>query len=241
MVISSASLPSAITADGSGRFSPAQHSGSLNLVMHLGSLPGVAQVLGGSDLNMQEVIQGGTVYVKLPAALAGKIPGGKPWLKLDLDKLAQSSGLSGVASLLSNPTSGNPAQMLQYLRASSGGVSKTGEQMLGGRHTTEYRARVDLDKYPDLLPAAERPAARRAIAQLQALTKLHSFPVTVWIDDRHLVRQMQLAFDEQLPTSGQALKLQMTVRLPQYGPQPAPTLPPASQVTDLASLIPSHP
>jgi hypothetical protein len=237
MVLGSSALPAPITASGSGSFTPTRRTGSLNLVMHLGSVPGVTQALGGPDLNLQEVLNGSTFYIRVPPALARKLPGGKPWLEVNLQQLAGATGMPGLGTLLSNPTTGNPAQMLQYLRATSGSVTKVGSATIGGVQTTEYRATIDLDKYPNLLPPDKRGAARQAITQLESQTHLKTFPAQVWIDKQHLVRQMQLAFTEQLPSGAQQLHLQMTLRFLQYGPQPAPVLPATSQVTNLAALL----
>jgi hypothetical protein len=43
---------------------------------------------------------------------------------------------------------------------------------------------------------------------------------------------MEMSFDETV--SGQSLAANMRIDIPEYGPQPPPTLPPASQVAALA-------
>ena len=202
MQISSPSLPQPITGRGTGAFSPAARLGQLNFTMQLP--PSVGAALGSSAFGFQEVLDGQTIYLKLPAAVTAKLPGGKPWLKVDLAKLGQAAGLSGLGSLLNNPTSSNPAQLLQYLRATSGGVTKVGTAQIQGVNTTQYRASIQLDKYPNLLPPAKRAAARQAIQQLESMTKLSSIPMNVWIDSQHLVRQLSAGFAEQLPTGGVA-------------------------------------
>lgn len=234
MQITSPALPQAITGRGTGAFSPAARLGRLSFTMQLPQ--GTGAVFGSSGFGIEEVLAGQTVYLKLPAAITGRFPGHKPWLKIDLAQVGRAAGLSGLGSLLTNPTSGDPAQLLQYLRATSGGVTRVGTAQIQGISTTQYRATVELDRYPGLVAPARRAAARQAIGQLEAMTKLRSIPMNVWIDQQHLVRQLSMGFTEQLPT-GAALQLSMTMQLSHYGPQPAPTLPPADQVSDLSASI----
>jgi hypothetical protein len=234
MQISSPSLPQAITGHGTGAFSPAARLGQLAFTMQLPKGAGAA--FGSAGFGFEEVVDGQTVYLKMPAVVTAKLPSHKPWLKVDLAQVGKAAGLSGLGSLLNNPTSGNPAQLLQYLRATSGGVTKVGTTQIHGINTTQYRASIQLDKYPNLVAPAKRAAARQAVQQLKAMTKLSSIPMNVWIDNQHLVRQLSMGFTEQLPTGG-SLQIAMTMQLSHYGPQPAPTLPPADQVGDLAGLL----
>ena len=204
--------------------------------MDFGSGSGLSQELGSNTLDMQEIIDGTIVYVKLPPALMSKLPGGKEWLSLDLSKLGSAAGVPGLGSLFSNPTSSNPAEMLQYLRAVSGGVTKVGTATVNGYQTTEYKATIDFAKYPSIVPAAQRAAARQAIASLEKLAKVQDFPVEVWIDNNNLVRRMQFAFNETVASAG-ALQTDMTMNMTGYGTQPAPSIPAAGDVMSLNSLL----
>lgn len=235
---SSSALPAPITATGTGRFDRPARSGSIRFNMDLSSIPQASAALGGGQLQLQEILSGTTIYIKLPGALAGRIPGasGKPWFKLDLVKAGAASGIPGIGSLLNNPTSTDPSQLLQYLRATSGSVTSLGTTQVNGITTTGYRAEVNLDKVPDALPAADQAQAKQAIAGIEKSTGLHQIPVEVWIDGQNLVRRMQVSFNASLPT-GQNLDIRINADILHYGPQPPPVLPPADQVTDLTSLI----
>ncbi len=237
MTMAMSQLPKPIRVTGTGSFTPAKRQGSMTLNFDASSIPSFGQALGGSNLAFEELIDGTTFYMKFPASLASKIPGGKTWMKFDLVKLGKSGGIPGISSLLNNPTSGNPAQLLQYLRASSGGVTKVGTAQIDGVSTTEYKGTVQLDKYPSLLPSSQQTQAKQAIDQLESLTKIKSIPVTVWVDDQHLVRQMAMSFTETLPNSGQSVSLQMQMRISDYGPQPTPAYPSADQVLDASALL----
>jgi hypothetical protein len=224
-------LPAPIVGNGSGTFNLAGHSGSVTFTMDLGGIPQVTQLLGSSKLQIQEIVNGATLYLKLPPTLA-RNPSlhGKPWLKIDLARAARAAGIPGLSSLLSNPSSSDPSQFLRYLRATSGGVTKVGTQSVDGFQTTEYRAQINLDRVPDAAPAADRAQIRQTIAALERVAHIHAMPVKVWIDGHHLVRRMELSFAETV--SGQSLNAAIRIDIPQYGPQPAPQLPPASQVAD---------
>lgn len=233
--LSSPALPMAVTAAGAGSFDPPDRAGSLALGINLGSSPLVVQALGGSTLRIEELLDGSTVYMKLPPAVAGMVPGGKPWLKIDLADVAAAAGMPGLSSLASNPVSTDPGQFLEYLRAVSGHVADLGAQEIDGIPTTHYRTEIDLGRVPDTVPPASRSAAQQAVSALESLTHLTNVPVDVWIDDQHLVRRIRLSFGATLP-SGVATNQSLTIDITEYGPQPKPHFPPAGQVTDLSTL-----
>jgi hypothetical protein len=232
MQLTSPALPSGITGTGSGAFDLKGHGGTFNLNMNLGNDPQVTQALGGSTLQVQEVIKAPIIYMKLPAALSSRLPGGgKPWLKLDLSK---ASGLPGVSSLAGNPASSDPSQLLQFLRGVGGGVKKVGSEQVNGVQTTRYHAEISLDKVAQSLPESSRKAAEQSIKSLEKLTNLKGLPVDVWVDSGNLVRRMRMSFDES--PSGQTIHAVITMDFSDYGPQPPPSIPPADQVSDISSL-----
>jgi hypothetical protein len=233
MTIGSSALPSAISSRGSGSFDARDHEGSLSVAADLGGKWQIASVLGASTLRLQERIAGPVVYLELPPALADKLPGAKPWIEVNLAKAAAAAGVPGLSSLAQNPMYSDPSQMLEYLRGASGKLTDLGNEAVDGFQTTHYRAQIDLDRVPNLVPASARSAARKSIAALEGLTNLHQLPVDVWVDRKQLVRREQLSVS--VSTGGQQLRMRMTADIPQYGPQPAPALPAASQVTDLSA------
>lgn len=232
MQVGAAALPAPITATGSGAFDTVGRTGSFNLAMDFGSIPRVAQALGSSTLQLEEITHGLDVYVKVPPALAGSMGlHGKQWAKINLASAAQSAGIPGLSSLTSNPASSNPSQFLRYLRATSGGVTKVRTESVDGFETSHYRAQIQLDRVPDTFSPASRSQARQTISALEQVGHIHVLPVNVWIDGQHLVRRMAFTINETV--SGQSLSLALRIDIPEYGPQPAPQLPPASQVADV--------
>lgn len=235
--MSSPALPAPIDATGGGAFDEANRSGSFDIAMDFSSIPQVAQALGSSTLRIQEIVEGLTVYVKLPPALAHSTAlHGKPWIKIDLARAAQGLGIPGLSSLASNPASSDPSQYLRYLRAAGAHVTEVGTQTIDGRATTGYRAQIQLDRVANTLPAADRAQAHQAIVGIEQMTHLHLLPVTVWIDGQHLVRRIALSFNESV--SGQPLTAAIQIDFPQYGPQQPPQPPPPSQVADLTGQLP---
>ncbi len=232
MQLTSSALPNPILMTGEGAFRIPDHTGSFVLAMHLPNLPQIVQALGSDTLQISELLDGTKVYIRLPQATLGRSAAARrPWLKIDLAQAASAAGVPGLSALVNNPTSSDPSQYLRYLRASGGAVTKVGTDTVNGVPSTHYRARINLARVPDAFPAAARDQVRQAVAALERIAHIQILPVNVWIDDHQLVRRMQISFQETVV--GQSFGVAMRLGIPQYGPQPALVLPPASQVTDI--------
>jgi len=232
-------LAQPLTITGAGSFDARDRAGSLAMSIPLSSLagqPGVAQALGKGPLTIDVVFDHLTIYIRLPAAMASRIPGGKPWLELNLVKLGAAAGLPGISALANNPAAGNPSQMLSYLRAESGSITKLGTEQVDGVQTVHYRATIDLDKVAGTVPSSSRAAVQQTVATLKQLLGSSSLPVDVWVDGASLVRRMRMVLNEH-PPGVPVVHVAMQLGFSFYGPQPRPTLPPPSQVTDLGSLV----
>lgn len=227
----STALGGDITGTGTGSFNLLKHAGRMSL--HL-TLPGSLSSAG--TLTAQEILAGQTVYVKLPTQVSAQLPGGRPWIEINLAQVGRAAGIQNLTSLFGGSGSTNPSDFLQYLRtASSGGVKKLGTGSVDGHSATHYRATIDLTKASAAAPAAERASMRQAVATLQKLTGLHAIPVDVWVDSQHLVRRLTMAYT--VHASGQSLRTQIRLDFLSYGAQPVPKAPPAGQVTDAASML----
>ena len=222
----------AVSASGTGTFNVPQRTGTMNLSM---SLP--VATAGAGKLTMDEIITPQTLYMRLPAALTSQLPGGKPWISMNADQLGKAAGIPGLSSFM-NGSTGNPSNYLQYLKAASATkVQSLGSGQDNGVSTEGYRALLDLSKESSRLPSSERTQARQAVAALEKLTGLHYIPVSVWVDSHHLVRRMTMSFNERVPGTGQSLTVSMRMDFLDYGPQPTPSIPPASQVNNFLSLL----
>jgi hypothetical protein len=216
-----------INVTGTGAFAGAAHSGRLTI--HVSPL-----TLGGENLQIDYVILGKNVYLKLPASIAGKIPGGRPWLQLDLSEIGKSAGIQGLSSLVENPGE-NPTHFLQILRRDSTGTVRTlGHQTIDGVDTTALRATVDLSKVVDTLPASQQRSAASAIASIEKLGGLHYVPIEAWVDSTNHVRRIVLSATGHV--GGQPSSEKVQVDFVKYGPEPVPAAPPADEVTNIMSL-----
>ena len=230
MRLTSSALPTPILMTGEGVFRMPDHTGSFALAMHLP--PQLVAVVGSDTLRISELLDGTTIYLRLPQALLGhSAAAGRPWLKINLTQAAGAAGVPGLSGLLTNPASTDPTQLLRYLRATGAAVTRVGTGTVDGVPSTHYRAQINLDRVPDAFPAASRDQVRQAVASLERIAHIRVLPVSVWIDGHQLVRRMQIAYRETVV--GQALGVVMTLDFPQYGPQPALVFPPASQVTNV--------
>jgi hypothetical protein len=225
-----------INAAGTGSFNVPKKAGELNLRMELPAST------GEGPLNVREIVEHGAMYMHLPAALSGKLSGGRPWFKVDLAQVGQAAGISGLSSLTGGQSS-DPGQFLQYLQAaSSSGIRNLGSATINGVATTHYEGQLELAKVVSArsVPSGRRAAAAKAIAQLQKLTGLSRLPVEVWVDSAHLVRQIAMTYGITVPGGLGKLNMTMQMDFTAYGPQPVPALPPAGQVDDISSLLGSH-
>src|SRR5947209_11025683 len=188
--------------------------------------------LGGAHPTLRELIVYPNVYLRAPF-LTRSLPGGKQWLKIDVQAAARR--LTGVDPTQLSTQNG-PGDQLQQLRAASG-AHVVGRDVVRGVATTRYHGTVDLRRLPDRLPPAQRAAARQGIDRLIALTGSSSYPVDVWVDaHRRILRERQ---SMSLKVNGQRVQMTIAMDLFDYGTQVAVTAPPASQVFDATSAVPA--
>ncbi|HEV7494534.1 hypothetical protein [Baekduia sp.] len=144
---------------------------------------------GSKSFTVKEITDKQQLYLRSPL-FAGKLPGGKSWMKVDLAEAARTPGLDLDALGASGPSQ-DPAQGLDYLQG-AGAAKRLGAAKVHGVATTHYRVQVDLKR------AAQRSAkgtAKRSIDRLIAtLGGPTTLPVDVWVDGDHLVRRQRVAY-----------------------------------------------
>ena len=225
--VSSSQLSAPLTIGAAGYVDLHQRSGRFTI--DLSGIPQLA-ALGGGGRYAEEIFLFPVFYLKAPF-LASRLPGGRTWMKVDLQAAGQSAGIN--VSQLSSLGGSNPADTLQYLRG-AGQVSKVGSELLEGVPTDRYRATIELDRLVQRAPAAERASIEQSVAQLGKLTR-PSFPMEVWVDPQHRVRRMRFAITESLPGVGSTTTT-LDAHYTDYGPVPAVTPPPPGEVFDATSL-----
>jgi len=157
-------------------------SGDFDNSAHRGTMTAHAS-LGGIDLQIDEILDGTTIYMKSPL-FAATLPAGKTWLKLDLEKVGKTKGID-FSALMSQ----DPNQAFAQLQA-SGQVTDVGDETLYGVPTTHYQGHIDISKLPQG-------------AQIEAFTKAKYGPYNVWIGkDDGYVHQIALTYSYVTPGMG---------------------------------------
>jgi hypothetical protein len=216
MSVSIASGASQVTMTARGTFG--QDEGDLSV-----DLPGSA-----GTMHVIDVVEDGdpVIYMSL-GSLPGQIPGGKSWLRLDLEKAGKAAGID-VSRLLSATGGQNPSQALELLRA-NGDFSVVGEESVAGVDTTHYHGSVDLAK-----AAAAGGATADIVKRLVDQGAPSQVPVDVWVDDAGYVRQYETSYDQSY--GGQPVSLRMTMNMSDYGTPVEVSAPPADEVFDVTGL-----
>lgn len=225
MQVSAGGMPAPLTISGQGFFNYKTREGTLS--MDMTGVPSTAGTsLPSGTLHMEELFKSSSVYIGSPL-FAGKLPGGAQWMKIDIGKVGQAVGFD-VQQLAGGQS--NPAQFLEYLKASGGTVTPVGHELVRGVATTHYKGAIDLNKVVDVLPSANRDQLRAALDKLIAQTGSPTIPVDVWVDAHRLVRRITMALA--IATGAQQAQTRMTIELFKFGSTPAVTPPPQAEVYD---------
>lgn len=201
-----------------------------DLTMDLSSLLGAAGLSGsGGSAELRFVQENGdpVIYANVPF-LSSRIPGGKSWIRLDLEQAGKAAGVD-VNQLLGQAAQ-NPTDALDMLRE-SGSVTEVGTETVNGEQTTHYKASIDLQKAASKLGGSVQQAVQQMIAQGAP----SSLPVDVWIGDDGLVRKLTL--DESFSANGQSNDVNVSVVFSDYGTPVTVAAPPADQTFDLSGII----
>jgi hypothetical protein len=145
--------------------------------------------LGSQSFTVRQIADKQQLYLRSPM-FAGRLPGGKSWLKIDVAEAARVPGLNLDALGVSGPSQ-DPAQGLDYLQG-AGAAKRLGEAKINGVATTQYRVQVDLKRAAKRsATATTRRSINRLISSLGGPTVL---AVDVWIDGDHLVRRQHVKY-----------------------------------------------
>jgi hypothetical protein len=185
--------------------------------------------VAGQDLDMEMVYALPAVYMRYPAGLLPGAPEGKPWVKLDLEKLGRQQGLD--FGQLMQAGQSDPTQGLQYLKGAKD-IQAVGDEEVRGVQTTHYTGVVDLHALTE-----EDPALKESVDQMIAQTGITSIPVEVWIDEDGLVRRLKQTMRGAAGGQGIPLDMTTTTELYDFGTDVSVEEPPADQVIDFQELL----
>ncbi|MET8823236.1 MULTISPECIES: hypothetical protein [Streptomyces] len=172
------------------------------------------------DKTIEQRVVDQVLYQKIPGE---KALGGKPWIKIDLEKVAAQQGLS-------NQQIGDPAQTAAYARAiTDKDVTKAGTEEIDGANTTQYKVSVDVSK----LPGGEQLSKQVG----------PTLPMHVWLDDKGRLRRQQIEMTLKAPASASAkpegsaspqqLQMSTVMEFSDFGTEVNAEAPPAGQVADM--------
>jgi hypothetical protein len=196
----------------------------LGSLLGLSGLPSAAKSkLGHGSMKEIALEEGGdyVIYMKIPF-LASQLPGGQPWMKLDVSKLGKSAGVD-LGKLMSGSQI-QPTDLLSTLKSDGATIHKLGSATIDGTATTHYRVTVDMAKALKS-EGLTSPLLKSAAAQVKSINE------NVWIGKDGLVRR--IAFVYGLPQGGSS---QMTVDFYDYGAHTDIAAPPSNQVFDATQL-----
>lgn len=184
------------------------------------------QIPGAGAMTVEEILNGTTIYMKFPAAFAAQMPGGKQWMKLDLQAFGKKLGLDFQKLMHSSPGQTNPADMLRWLKG-AGDSHVVGHETVAGEDTTHYAATINLQQALDRIGD---PKAVAGLKQLYSQMGVTTMPVDVWVDGSSLVRR------EEIRMHGNDVSMDFTIDYVKFGVQSDVTPPPDDQVFDATSL-----
>jgi hypothetical protein len=176
------------------------------------------------------IIDGNVFYMSWPL-LSSLIPGGKPWIKFDLEALGQQEGID--LSQLGQVGQSDPSATLDYLRA-AGSIEEVGTEEVRGVETTHYTGVVDLDKTVELAPEESREQVQEAIDLLKEQSGTSELPVEVWIDADGLPARLQ--YEVSVSADGTDTRTIVALEFFDWGADVVIEPPPPDEVTDIAEL-----
>jgi hypothetical protein len=206
---------------GKGGFDFEQRNGEMTLRL----VGGEEGAFGGQS---KAVFVDTSVYYQLPA---GALGGGKRWIRLDLQNVADASGVD--FGPLVQGSQADPSQYLLWLTALGPGVTKISEEEIRGVPTTRYRAAVDLNLLAGQAPPGKEAEWSAYVQTLRDRIGLEFIPVEAWVDGDGLIRR----FYHEYGFAPEGTRATVTTELFDFGVDVNAEASPPGQVTALSDLI----
>jgi hypothetical protein len=205
---------------GQGKFDFERRAGRMALRLIEGESAGFGEATA--------VFVDSTVYYKLPP---GALAGGRRWIQLDLQNVADASGLD--FGPLVQGSQADPTQYLLWLSALGPGITKIGEEDVRGVPTSRYRAAVDLNLLEEQAPPGKEAEWAAYVQTLRDRLGLAFIPVEVWVEDEGLIRR----FNHEYGFSTEGTTAVVTTELFDFGIPVDVSAPPPDQVVTLNDVI----
>jgi hypothetical protein len=166
------------------------------------------------------------MYMRSPL-FARVVPGSKPWLKMDLRRLAALKGLD--LNSLQQMGHMDPTQNLRFLTG-AGKSRELGWDRVRGALTKHYALTIDLARL-----AQENVQLRKPLDQLRHLTGT-KLPAEAWVDEQGLLRKLTLNFSVAQSQDG-PIRMTVSEEFYGFGTHVHVAAPRASEVTDATQLL----
>jgi hypothetical protein len=184
-----------------------------------------ATAAGTQGFSLEEIIDGGDIYLRSPE-LGAVLGGAGRWMLMRSEVFGDL--LQGDAS--GAGFSGSPTQQLDALEQASDQVTEVGPERINGVATTHYRATLDIqkivDELKDQVSGEFRDLIERSMDQVSGAT------VDVWIDSAGLLRR-----ETSTSAMGTLGSFTMTMDFSHYGIHPQIAVPPSSEVFDVTPVL----
>jgi hypothetical protein len=178
-------------------------------------------VPGGLDEPMQIVVDGSTVYLRVP--VLDRLGAADTWLSLSSDDLGSAAEGLGLGA-----ASYDPSKILELLRGVTGEPEVVGTEDVRGVETTRYAATLDLAEALADVPADQRDRVEAQLDQLGAA----EVSVDVWVDAGGLARRLQVDMGG-APGAGDDSSAVLTIEFFDYGEPVDIEVPSPDEVTSL--------
>ncbi len=174
---------------------------------------------------------GKQVYISSPL-LTQALPAGKTWVSGDLEKLGSEHGVD--LGQLGGLDKTDPRDLLDLLRAASGGLDTVGTETLRGVETTHYRTTLDAEDIVSQIGKDLDDSMAAQITQAIEQSGLDEIPIDVWVDGDSLLRRLDTTIAAQ--AGGRSSSSTLSLELYDYGKPVDVTPPPAEQVASVDTL-----
>ena len=182
---------------------------------------------------LRTVGTGSHSYLNMPI-LTSRIPGGKPWLLIDPERLRQSS--NPVAQQLAD-TAQSPISQFAIVQGAGADTRVVGSEQVNGAEATHYTSTLDLNKAVGSTPDPAAKASLKAYAAKIGWT----VPADLWIDKQGRLAKLVLRnIHAGGATGGPSASVSLTFS--GFGQPVSISAPPADQTGDATDLInqPGH-
>jgi hypothetical protein len=162
------------------------------------------------DGNVQMIYTPETIYTSL-AAIHPRANDRKRWVEYDL---------MGEARGPFNPFASNPVELLRFLKGASD-VERIDTGNERGAEVTRYRARLEIDRAVNEMPAGERESVRDLVRSYWGVGAKEDIPFELAVDGDGRLRRVSVTIRENKP---------LDVEFYDYGVEVHAKAPPADEV-----------